>query len=104
MYFMSRPNYDSPAVPFTLLGITNPGGEASVKIYPNPISSGAWHISLSAQLVGAICQVFDADGRIVFKTELKNEDSEIGPDLAKGVYTIQIISTQGNYTLKLIKL
>jgi SprB repeat len=97
-------HYTSSVTTIKVTGLDNVSAGSSIKVYPNPLAAGNWHVDVSEALIGATCQVFDADGRLVYKDELKSTQSEISLNVAQGVYLMQIYSPHINYNLKLIKL
>jgi hypothetical protein len=84
--------------------INSPSILNNVRVYPNPLSGGSWYLDVDEAVLGSLCTIFDADGRVVFKSIIKNQHSELEPNFVKGVYTMQILSDKVNSTLKLIKL
>jgi len=75
-----------------------------VKVYPNPLASGSWHLDVTNDWIGSDCEVYDATGRLIFRTEIKGTQSEIELNVAQGIYLMRINSAQKNYAIKLIKL
>ncbi|MDB5282030.1 MAG: hypothetical protein JWO06_1105, partial [Bacteroidota bacterium] len=73
-------------------------------VFPNPLLSGSWQLNVNDNLLGSLAEVFDAAGRIVFKSQIKAGHSEINLDVAKGVYLLRITSTDGIFAKKLVKL
>jgi hypothetical protein len=61
-------------------------------------------MDVDEHLLGSLCQVFDAGGKLVYKTEIRNLHSVIELNVARGVYIMQIHAPEANYNLKLIKL
>jgi len=96
--------YTSFSFTYRPLAVDNVSGGEMIKVYPNPLSSGNWQVVVDEKLIGANCVIFDAAGRTVFETELRNQNTAINADLPRGIYTIRIISEQKDFTLKLIKL
>ena len=88
----------------TPLGINELADGSTIKVYPNPLANGNWHLDVSSDWVGSNCEVYDAAGRLVFKTEIKNTQSEFELNVAQGIYLLRINSAQKNYAVKLIKL
>jgi SprB repeat len=96
--------YTSSITTVKVTGINNIGAAATIKVYPNPLAAGNWHVDISEALIGAACEVFDAGGQLVYKGELNSTQSEIALDVAQGIYIMQIHSPDLNYNIKLIKL
>ena len=97
-------HYSSSTTTVKITGITAINPANSIKVYPNPLSSGSWHVDITEALIGAACEVFDAGGRAVYKGELRSVNSEISLNVAQGIYVMQIQSPEVNYNIKLIKL
>lgn len=87
-----------------VLGIAQTGTDENIKVYPNPLQGGSWHIDVSAEWAGSNCELIDATGRVIYRTRLKAEQNEVEMNVAQGVYLVRIISGEKNYTVKLIKL
>ena len=86
-----------------ILGINELTAGSIVKVYPNPLANGNWHLDVSADWIGSTCEIYDAAGRLVFKTEVKAIQSEFELNVAQGIYMMRINSAQKNYAVKLIK-
>ncbi|MDB5281656.1 MAG: C-terminal target protein, partial [Bacteroidota bacterium] len=86
------------------VGIPDLLPETDIQVYPNPLTSGNWHLDVSEALLGSLCEVFDANGRKVFSAEVADRHSEIVMDLSKGVYILQLRSKTGTYPFKLVRL
>ena len=90
-----------------LKGVTGIGQLSTdnyIKVYPNPLSNGGWHIVVSNEWLGSNCEIYDAAGRLVYHTGLKNAQTEIELNIAQGIYLMRVNTGQQNYTIKLIKL
>ena len=96
-------HYTSAAAPVTT-AINNLRDAPGVVVYPNPLNTGNWHLSVGEDMIGSWYDVLDANGRSIFKSPITSQYSEIVLDAAKGVYIMQIHTAQSNYNLKLIKL
>jgi len=96
--------YNSAPFFFSSLGISGVGESMLINLFPNPSNTGNLHLQVGQKLVGASCMVFDADGRMVFKTEIKNQDSEFELRIASGIYIVQVFSADTKCTFKLVKL
>ena len=86
-----------------ILGINELTAGSIVKVYPNPLANGNWHLDVSADWIGSTCEIYDAAGRLVFKTEVKAIQSEFELNVAQGIYMMRITSATKNYDVKLIK-
>jgi hypothetical protein len=85
-------------------GVENIGADNFVKVYPNPLSGGNWQLEVSSDWVGGIVEIYDAAGKLSFKTEVRSLKSEIALNLAQGVYLLKITSNDRSLVKKLIKL
>lgn len=83
-----------------LANITN----EKIAVYPNPVQNGNWNLEVGEKMVGSQIEVFDAEGRIVYKTEIKSIKSEIDFNAAQGVYMLRITSGNQYLSQKLVKL
>ena len=86
------------------LGIDQVSAESEIKVYPNPLANGAWHLKVGNEWIGSQCEFYDAAGRLIYKTELRNNDTEFNLAIAQGVYLLRVNSNFKNYAVKLIKL
>jgi hypothetical protein len=75
-----------------------------IKIYPNPLQNGNWNFECAEGLLGSTMEIFDNNGRLVYKTEVKLLKTEIALSVAKGIYIMKLTSGQKNLTVKLEKL
>ncbi len=92
------------STPVLISGITSVLAESSIKIFPNP-SSGNWQLSVGSELISSTAEVYDATGRIVFKSEIRNPQSEITiPNAASGIYELRIVSNDFSVVRKLVKM
>ena len=96
--------HSTSSATFVSVGINNVQKSEDIRIYPNPLSSGNLQVDVSEKLIGSGYELFDANGRVVFKSAFRNLHSEITLDLAKGIYVMQIHSAEMNYAVKLVKL
>ncbi|HWB64048.1 MAG TPA: T9SS type A sorting domain-containing protein [Chitinophagales bacterium] len=85
-------------------GIPNVGSANEVNVYPNPSTNGQWHISLGYNFIGAPLEVYDVNGRLVYKMQIATASADISMNTAPGIYILRIPSAQGNVVRKLIKL
>ena len=84
--------------------INNMSDAQWIKVYPNPLITGSWQLEISSGWIGSWCEVFDASGKLVYRSQLENSKSEIELNVARGIYVMQIQSAQNTYVYKLIKL
>ena len=87
----------------TTTGINNLLHE-TMSVYPNPINDGNFNISVSNGWLGATCEVFDAEGRLVHQSEIKNQKSQIELNVARGAYMLRVTLGSKTINQKLIKL
>jgi hypothetical protein len=73
------------------------------EVYPNPTSTG-WQLYVGADLIGSTVEIFDATGRLVFKSEIRSSKSEIEPEVAVGVYLLRINTSGKSIVKKLMKI
>ena len=89
----------------TISGINNVVESDKVgKVYPNPAVSGTWNIEVGNEYLGGIAQVYDADGRVVWESAIKNLKSEIAPNISRGIYLLRISSSTNSIVQKLVRL
>jgi hypothetical protein len=74
---------------------------SDVKVYPNPLANGSWHLDVTSDWIGSDCEVYDAAGRLILRTEIKGTQSEMELNVAQGIYLMRINSAQKNYAIKL---
>ncbi len=76
----------------------------SMSVYPNPSQDGNWTLSVSEGWLNGQCEIFDAEGRLVYKTPVAQQKTDIGLNVQSGVYVIRL--AKGNMLLsqRLIKL
>ena len=84
-------------------GINNIG-EQKIDIYPNPLSSGNWQLEVSSALIGNMLEIFDDNGRIVYKSQIKSLKSEIELNVARGIYLLKIYTDGETYIRKLVRM
>jgi hypothetical protein len=63
-----------------------------------------WNLEVGDNLLGSQVTIFDAEGRLIFKSEIRNAKSEIDLNISSGVYMMRINSSTITITHKLIKL
>ncbi len=75
-----------------------------VKVYPNPLQTGSWHLFVSSRLIGSFVEMYDGAGRIVYRTQITGPVTDIAPNIAGGVYMLKVNPGSDNIMLKLVKL
>lgn len=89
--------------PVVVTGISEPVADNSIIVFPNP-STGNWQLQVPYQLIGSTIEVYDATGRLMFQSVIKDEQSDINiPNLAKGLYQLAIITGGYKAVKKLVK-
>ena len=78
--------------------------DASMSIYPNPSEIGYWNLDVGQTWLGARAEVFDAQGKSVYATDIKTEKSVLTVNAPAGVYILKLNSEKGSITQKLVKL
>ncbi|MDB5283733.1 MAG: Ig-like, group 2, partial [Bacteroidota bacterium] len=92
------------STPIVLTGIAGDLAESSISVFPNPTNSG-WQLTVGAELIGGLAELYDATGRLVFNSAFRNPHSEILiPGLARGVYELRIMQQGYIFVRKLIKM
>jgi hypothetical protein len=93
----------STPVPVIITGIDETG-KSYISVNPNPTSTG-WVLTVSSAFYHSGIEVYDATGRIVFRSEILDQKSQIYiPSLASGIYELHINSLQGIFVRKLVKI
>ncbi|MES2620602.1 MAG: T9SS type A sorting domain-containing protein, partial [Bacteroidota bacterium] len=69
--------------------------------YVHQLPGGNWQLIVADNLIGEKFEVFDAVGRLVFKSTIRNPQSEITLSAMSGVYFVKVSSVPG--VLKLVK-
>ena len=74
-----------------------------IRIYPNP-SNSFWQLELPASWIGAQYELFDANGNVIAKADIRTTVTTVTTELSQGVYFIKINSGQQSVVRKLIRL
>jgi hypothetical protein len=75
-----------------------------ISVYPNP-TNDYWHLVASNELVGSSLEIYNAEGQIVFKSEVHGENLLIDAlPYATGIYELRIISFQQILVRRLMKI
>ena len=88
----------------TISGINTLSNNDFVKVYPNPISGGNWQLEVSNEWIGSTVEIFDANGKSAYKSDVRNLKSELSLNLAQGIYLMKVTSNDRSVVRKLIKL
>jgi hypothetical protein len=94
----------SSNVNIEVTGIATVLNEEELRVYPNPLEFGRWNIACGNSFIGSNVEVFDNNGRLVYKSEITDRKSAIDLEIAHGVYMMRVSSEKKTITLKLIKL
>jgi hypothetical protein len=88
-----------------ITAVTEIGAYAPViNIFPNP-SSGSWQLTVNDELTGSALEVYNLTGQLVFKSTIRNRQSEINiPGIASGIYELRIITEHGTVARKVVNL
>jgi len=89
----------------TISGISEVTAAEGFDIYPNPLSSGNWLLMANNDLLGSKIEMYDATGRLVYSSVIRNIQSEIPGNVAPGIYLLNIITNEQSAGVKkLVKL
>ncbi len=89
--------FSSPTV---IAGINEVTAAIQFNIYPNPLNDNILQVTSNANAIGQTVEVYDAEGRIVYASKIRNQRTEIDvANLSNGVYLVKI----ANSVKKLIK-
>jgi phosphatidylserine/phosphatidylglycerophosphate/cardiolipin synthase-like enzyme len=84
--------------------ITDAESGNAIKLYPNPSTNGQWLVETPAEWLGAEAEIFDSNGRMVYRKTTNELKTSIQADIAKGVYIFKL-TLQGNvFVQKVVKL
>jgi hypothetical protein len=84
-------------------GVNNPSAD-QLLVYPNPLAEGYWQLEVPQAMLGNSVEIFDDNGRIVYKGEIREIHTEIGLNVASGVYLMRVFSGSSSVVKKLMKL
>jgi len=92
-------------VQVTISGIDFVEENNAFSVYPNPVGeNGIWNLEANENLMGSICEIYDAEGKLVYQNEIAGSHLQIDLNVAKGIYLLKILSGQTIHSLKLVKL
>jgi hypothetical protein len=95
---------DTSVVPCFALEAKDISKSDFLMVYPNPLSSDNLFIDVNDDLMGSEINIYDDEGRMLYKSEINSLHSEIELNLAKGIYLLRLSSSNGNAVKKLVKL
>jgi hypothetical protein len=90
--------------PVIISGIENISEEEIVSIYPNPSTVGRWQLRVGSSFISGEAEMFDADGRSVFKSEIRIPNSTLSLNVPNGVYLLRVSSGKATVTRRLVRL
>ncbi|MES2622500.1 MAG: kelch repeat-containing protein [Bacteroidota bacterium] len=89
--------------PVLITGIDNVSEEDIVHVFPNP-SQNSWQLSVGSKYIGGSVELTDVNGRLLFQSLITNRQSQIAPEISKGIYLLRISSAKTIVVRKLIRL
>ncbi|RLD66823.1 MAG: hypothetical protein DRI84_03975 [Bacteroidetes bacterium] len=106
-YRLIQVDYDGQMETFDWVSVKREvANEATVDIFPNPVSSGELNLQFNNILGQTEITIYDLSGRKVYQEnqniDYSSQQIQLFLDLPKGSYTIQIISRDGIKVKKLI--
>jgi hypothetical protein len=84
--------------------------DLNFSVYPNPTIAGfaitlnAEQFPITGEKRSAVIEVFDMSGKLVFKSEIRSQNSEIAFESAPGIYLLRISTDRNSMVRKLVKL
>jgi hypothetical protein len=93
----------STPVSITTVGIADINGQNGVFVYPNPTST-SWNIEVDGNWIGSQYEIYDADGQIVMKGEIKAGKTEVQGDFASGIYVVKVHNDVTSFITRLMKM
>jgi len=85
-----------------ITGIDENNSSSEINIYPNPVKD-ALTISFSSPEKGVV-EIFDMQGKVVYQASVNKKLSTIDVStLQKGVYTLKVTTSKGNFSKKFTK-
>lgn len=80
--------------------------EESLTIYPNPMPSGndGWTLLCNLSWIGSSFELFDAEGRLIYKSVVQGNKQVIDIPVARGVYLARITNERKSKAFRLAKL
>lgn len=90
--------------PLTITGLNELTKYEDVSVYPNP-TTGSWQLTASEGLIGSAFEVYDEEGQLIWKDEIRSANCEIeAAALPGGVYFLRILNADGSIVRRLMKL
>ena len=75
-----------------------------INVYPNPLGHGNWNLEVTSDMIGSIVELFDAEGRLIYRSEIHSLKSQIEVNAAKGVYLLKVSADRTSVSIKLTHL
>ena len=94
----------STAVAYTPVGISDIIKDGDIGFYPNPSADGKWILIAGTSLMQSQVEIFDNNGRVVYRSEIRDLRTEIALTVSRGIYLVHIYNSENNIYRKLIKL
>jgi uncharacterized repeat protein (TIGR01451 family) len=64
-----------------------------LEVYPNPLSTGNWQVTVGSEAIGKQMEIYDMQGRKLYSVRMASEQAEINAShLPQGVYLLRIES------------
>ena len=89
--------------PLNYTGIASVADD-KITVYPNPSVDGSWYLEISNDLVGSAVEILDDNGRLIYRAQISNLKSQIGLNVARGVYLMRVYSGNYSFVRKLIRM
>ncbi len=97
-------SYNSSPTDITTTGVNEINVNGSIKVYPNPLSSGNWHLEVGEDWLGGWLEVYDVSGQLIYRAEIRNMSSEVPMQVSDGIYLLRVSTDTQSNCYKLIKL
>lgn len=94
----------SNAINMTPTGINDIDNTTLLRVQPNPLQSGNWVVESDTRYTGGNLDVYDANGRIVYNTTIRQSKTELNFEAAKGVYYLRVTHNGSSRVVKLVRL
>ncbi|MES2622437.1 MAG: expansin EXLX1 family cellulose-binding protein [Bacteroidota bacterium] len=77
--------------------------DISIRVHSNP-SNNSWPLTVGENLIGGIAEVFDANGKSVYKLPITSPNPVVEFNAVSGVYLLRISSSKSSVVKKLVRL
>ena len=102
MSVINYPNLAGTACNYVDSAIYLNGSRASMGL-PNPSFTGEWKLETESNLTGALAEVYDDTGRILFSARIASAITDISLNIAPGIYFLRITTDRGMMVEKMVK-